>query len=218
MMMNSNIYPLQANPAEQSWESQKQEMAYWADVREIEKTRAKACAVEEVKVEAQKIRLMNKEVADERKRSLYETVEISPDGVIQVVTKNLSIPSRPRDIISMRKPIAKVYRRKVHPEHGIMRIEAMVEEQEQAVYVKLSDLGNGTHLLKLFASKGITVYADQAKAKRYVVDLVTQLARNAESFWVYDSSGWVKLENGEFMFVDEGEITWEWLSQRVEGF
>lgn len=59
---------------------EKQELDFYEDRREIEKTRAKAVVKEQVKMQAQECREARKEQEDERKKSVYEEVQVLQSG------------------------------------------------------------------------------------------------------------------------------------------
>ena len=62
---------------EQNLEWQREQAEIRRDWREIEKTRAKAQITEAIRIEGQEVRRCRKKADDERRRAIYETVQIT---------------------------------------------------------------------------------------------------------------------------------------------
>lgn len=195
---------------------QKEQEEVRRDMREIDKARIKAEITENIRIRAQEVRRANKERADERKRGLYETIELTSTGEIRVITKNLSVPTIPREITNMRNPQGEIFRRSNNPNERVFRLVCNVGEQTVHTYFKCESIGSGTYVLKRMAAKGISIWANTPKAKKYAVDILVKLIREAHVYQVADSPGWVKSGKDHFSFVSEDSITWEYLLEVVK--
>lgn len=186
------------------------------DLREIDKTRAKLEITENIRTQAQEVRRQNKERADERKRGQYETVEVTSSGEVRVTTKNLSVPTIPREITNMKKPHGKIFRRMDNPNESVFCLESSVGERSIKVYFKADEIGNGTYVLKKLSAQGISIWAKTVKAKKYAVQMLEMLILDAPVYQVADLPGWIKTEEDSFSFVEENCITWEYLKEVVK--
>ncbi len=195
---------------------QKEQEEIRRDMREIEKTRVKAEITENIRTQAQEVRHQNKEYADERKRGQYETIELTLSGEIRVITKNLSVPTIPREITNMKKPHGKIFQRMDNPNESVFCLESSVGERSIKVYFKADEIGNGTYVLKRLSAQGISIWAKTVKAKKYAVQMLEMLILDAPVYQVADSAGWIKTGEGSFSFVEENCITWEYLMEVVK--
>lgn len=195
---------------------QKEQEEMRRDMREIEKTRVKAEITENIRTQAQEVRRQNKERADERKRGQYETIELTSSGEVRVITKNLSVPTIPREITNLKNLHGKIFRRRVFPYESIFCLEGNVGEKKIRVYFKGDEVGNGTYVLKRLSAQGISIWAKTVKAKKYAVQMLEMLILNAPVYQVPDLPGWIKTGEDGFSFVEENCITWEYLMEVVK--
>lgn len=195
---------------------QKEQEEIWRDMREIEKTRVKAEITENIRTQAQEVRRQNKERADERKRGQYETIELTSNGDARVITKNLSVPTIPREITNLKNLHGKIFRRRVFPYESIFCLEGNVGEQKIRVYFKGDEVGNGTYVLKRLSAQGISIWAKTVKAKKYAVQMLEMLILDAPVYQVADFPGWIKTGTDSFSFVEENVITWDYLLEVVK--
>lgn len=183
------------------------------DLREIDKTRAKVEITENIRTQAQEVRRQNKERADERKRGQYETVEVTSSGEVRIVTKNLSVPTIPREITNMRNPYGLIFQRVSNPNESIFRLDCKVGGKKKLVYFQSEAIGSGTYVLKRMAAQGIVMWANSSKAKKIAVELLVKLISEATVYSVFEAPGWVKTGEDRFSFVEENSITWEYLME-----
>lgn len=191
---------------------QKEQSEIRRDMREIEKVRLKSEIAENIRIQAQQIRRENKERADERKRGMYETVEITQSGEVRVVTKNLSVPTIPRIISNIQNPKGEIIIRYTNPLQKVFLLSCRIGEEESNTYFKGDEIGNGTYVLKRMNASGINIWGESlAKKKKFAVELLNVLFCQAQRSNVADSPGWIKTKEGSFLFVEENALTWEYL-------
>lgn len=192
---------------------QKEQEEIRRDMREIEKTRVKAEITENIRTQAQEVRRQNKEYSDEKKRGQYETVEFTAGGEVRVITKNLSVPTIPREITNLTNPHGKIFRRRGFPQESVFCLEGNTGEQKIRVYFKGDEVGNGTYVLKRLSAQGISIWAKTVKAKKYAVQMLEMLILDAQVYQVPDLPGWIKTGKDSFSFVEENAITWDYLME-----
>lgn len=195
---------------------QKEQEEMRRDMREIEKTRVKAEITENIRTQAQEVRRQNKEYSDEKKRGQYETVEFTAGGEVRVITKNLSVPTIPREITNLTNLHGKIFRRRSFPQESVFCLEGNIGGQKIRVYFKGDEVGNGTYVLKRLSAQGISIWANPVKAKRYAVQMLEMLILDAPVYQIADLPGWIKTGEEGFSFVEENCITWEYLMEVVK--
>lgn len=200
---------------EQNLQWQREQAEIRRDRREIEKTRAKAQITEAIRIEGQEVRRWRKEVADERKRGIYETVQITSSGDIQAVTRNLSVDTIPRLITSMRSPQLQKYIRETDHRQQVFSLSCVVADHQVRIFLAKDQIGNAGYLLKRLASEGITFFGAPAKCKIWIRDLLSQLISTARESVIPDRPGWIKRE-GTFAFVDVDKLTWEVIGRELD--
>lgn len=191
-----------------SWQ-QKQVLDAYADQMEIEKTRAKAIVKEQVKLQALEYREARKEQEAERKKSVHEEIQISQEGKLQVVTKNLQVDAIPRMVTNMEAPRLILLKRRKDESDEAFLFQFRVGKRNGEVFFNPNMVGSGTYLLKKFASQGVRFYFPGAKKKTFLLEFLSMMIEDmSEVRWLADSSGWVKNFDGHFEFVGEGDLTW----------
>lgn len=195
---------------ENMWLQKKREQEFWEDCREIEKAKAKTAAVENIRNQSLQVKQMLRERERERKKAMQDVVQIQENGAIQVITQNLSIESTPRYITNMKFPELTVLKRAEDVDEKIYCVACIVNGQEQQVFLDGNMAGNGSYLLRKFASSGICFVCSAAEAKRLAIQILVLLlnAPKAEKL-LPDREGWMKKPDGSFKYVEEGELTWE---------
>lgn len=188
------------------WQREQAEMRQ--DCREIEKTRMKAEVTENIRIRGQEARCLIKEAAAERKRCIYEIMEIASNGDIQEVTKNLAVPTIPRKVTNMRFPKVIVFVRQNKPQDQIVCLTCVIERRKASIYLKKTQVVNANYLLRRLTAEGVILYKSTPKAKKRLCDLLAALISQAEQSEVATCPGWIR-ENGKFRFVEEEELTWE---------
>lgn len=189
---------------------EKQELDFYEDRREIEKTRAKAVVKEQVKMQAQECREARKEQEDERKKSVYEEVQVLQSGELQIVTKNLRIDAIPRKVTNMENPRVIMLRRMRNGDDELIMVKCNVKDSDIKIFMAPSMIGSGSYVLKKFAAKGIDFSMPTAKAKRLATCLVIQLSAEPERIqWLPEHAGWVQNLEGNFEFFGKEQLTWQ---------
>lgn len=195
------------------WQREQEEMRQ--DFREVGKTHAKAIVTENIRIQGLEARCLIKEAAAERRRGIYETLEIGSNGDIQEVTKNLAVPTIPRKVTNMRFPEVKVFIRQNKPQDQIVCLICEIEGRKAYIYLKKPQVGNANYLLRRLTAEGVILYKSAPKAKKKLCDLLAGLISHAEQVGVADCPGWIN-ENGQFRFVEEEELTWEVIEEALQ--
>lgn len=193
------------------WQKKKADEEYLADCREIQKAAAKTAAVEQVRINSAVIKQNLREQERERKKAVGERLELLSNGELQIVSENLAIEPIPRKATNMRWPTLFVLKRAVDESEQIYCIACEIGNQKKFVFLEKNASGNGSYLLRKFASSGIYFKMDTAKAKSFAIQLLGILLSTTETEEVLlpDMAGWMKNPDGTFKFIQEGELTWE---------
>lgn len=186
----------------------KQQEEWYQDYREIEKTRIKSEIREDIRIRAEGIRAINQEIRAEQKRGIFEMIEITPNGEIREVTKNLIVDTMPRIVMNAKEPIGTVLIQKSNPSNRAFRLTCKVDSREAMVYFEQEEIGNSAYVLKRLAAEGIFFFQKGAKAKKTCLELMCILLNKAKVEWLEDAPGWVKRED-VFFFITEDSLTWE---------
>lgn len=177
---------------------------------EIEKARAKAAAVESVRIEAAQIKQQMKEAADERKKQIGEQLIITAEGELQLQTTNLTVEAKPRNLTNMRKPELVALKHEEDRDEVIFCIGCKVGDDKKEIFLDGNMVGKSSYLLRKFLSKGVRFYTDAAKAKRIVVQLFCILQElSSTDITIPDEEAWIKKKDGCFEFIEKGELTWK---------
>lgn len=182
----------------------------WEDIRDIEKTRAKAEVKAVTRLQERQIRYQMKETEEERKRQQGEELVFGEDGELQLVTTNLSIETIPRRLTNMRKLKLTVLRHAEDSDDRIFRIDFKIGERNDQVYLESREVGNGSYLVKKFASQGAYFMLKSARAKEIAVKILCSLQQMSEDEEILpDEMGWIKMQDGMWHYIGEEEMTWK---------
>ncbi len=182
---------------------------YFQDCREIELVKAKEVAKNAVRLEAQTLREERKEAEKERKRAIFQEIEILESGEIGVITRNLRIEAIPRKITNMTNPQLKIFKRAEDLDQTVYCINCQVGNREIEVFLNVDMAGNSSYLLRKLNSVGIVFEAKMSTAKMLIQQLMSILIYNCQSVKILpDEPGWLRNSDGKFEFFGEGDLTW----------
>ena len=152
---------------------------------------------------------------EENKKAVYESIEVYQDGSVVTTTQNLWIDSRPKEISNMRFPELFIAARSSNLNEKVFVLTCKVAGIELIVYLNPERVGSGTYILGKLAAVGIDIWAPSTKVKEYARRLITMLVQNGKDSIIPDELGWMKTENGEFTFVEEGRMTWQMIKELI---
>ena len=179
------------------------------EFREVQMAIAKATALEEVRLYGQARRQKMREAEAERKRAIFEEIEVMPSGDVQIITRNLSLGVKPRKLTNARKFVLRIFERQKNPAERIFKISAVVGGREREVFFKEERAGRANYLIQKFGAVGISFYAKPGKLNGVVLQLLSVLLERAEEPVILpDEPGWNKKSDGEWHFVEKEEATW----------
>lgn len=185
------------------------------DCREIQKAAAKEAVKEIVRIQSMQIKTQLREQEKERKKAVGEALQIMVNGELQVITENLSIQTVPRRVTNMRDPKLTVLKRMTDEAEQIYYVRCFVGEREEEVFLEKNQAGTGSYILRKFASAGIRFFKGTAEAKKFAVQLISILREEyKEEKLLPELEGWVKMPDGQFQYVGNGDLTWEEVKKR----
>lgn len=198
-----------------NWQQQKMQQEYMNDCREIQKAAAKEAVKEIVRIQSMQIKTQLREQEKERKKAVGEALQIMVNGELQVITENLSIQTVPRRVTNMRDPKLTVLKRMTDEAEQIYYVRCFVGEREEEVFLEKNQAGTGSYILRKFASAGIRFFKGTAEAKKFAVQLISILREEyKEEKLLPELEGWVKMPDGQFQYVGNGDLTWEEVKKR----
>ncbi len=215
-MYDNSVYgnPGQAN-CMQLWRQAKIQQRIAENQLEIEKEAAKVYVREESKLRVLDSKMMMYQREEERRRSTYEEIVLGPDGNVIVTTRNLSIQAQPRQVTDMRSPQIYIAERASGKIRKVFILSCWIGEREKEIFLDAKKVESGTYLMGKFTEAGVSMLAPSARAKGYVKQLIALLVRNGMEVDIPDEHGWMMTDEGKFLFVDEGRLTWEEIQEKI---
>ncbi len=188
------------------WQNRMAEDSY-QDTREIQKTEAKEMIRGNAKLALQMQKAQLRQREEEEKRGVYEEVTIGEDGNTYIVTRNLQIETKAREVTNMRFPRMYCAARRSCVEEYIFILDCQISGKSRIVYFDPRRIGSGTYILGKMAAAGIEIYAEGAREKEYARKMLCQLVKYAAQTVIPDEPGWIEAD-GKFSFIPEGSMTW----------
>lgn len=149
------------------------------------------------------------EAASEAKKSQYDDLVFDDEGRPLIVTRNLSIESKPRYLTNFTQPeIIKVMKAaETSPKYFVLFF--ILNGQKECVFLSESKSQSATYLLRKLRSAGAVITApSEAREKQYVFILLGHLIRYSTKIRIVpDRQGWF-IDDGKILFCKEGELTW----------
>lgn len=154
----------------------------------------------------------------EGKLAHCEVVEINEKGDIQIVSKNLTIPTRPRLVANFKCEDVITYIRAESDEKIVqllLKIDSAADKNE-SIFLALKELTKNRYIERKLLSVDATVYgSSEAKRKEYKKMIVEKLvSRSTKTIVVPMKRGWYRTADTIEFF--DGEWTWEELAKNAE--
>lgn len=177
--------------------------------RELMKEEVKTEMRKNARLEVMRKKSLLKEEEAERKRALYEMVEIRDDGRVVAVTRNLRITAEPRVLTNVRHPKFLILRNLACEREFAYEFGGKIGDEERQVLIHPEKMMNGNYLLGRLARIGGNIFAPPGKEKPYAIRLFSLLAKGGTEVWLPERAGWNMGPDGTFFFTGEEEQTWE---------
>lgn len=182
---------------------------YMREMHELRMAALKAEIKEDAKLNAYAKKRRLKEEDEERRRGLHEDIEVTQEGKIQAITRNLSVAAEPRSIINMQKPSITVLKRLADPTEQIYLLNCVTNGCEKKIFLDTEKSGNGSYLVKKLGSAGVCFKVNKiAESKVLAVKLLCVLLDFAREEFLSDCVGWYMMPGGHPKFTGEEEKTW----------
>ena len=156
--------------------------------------------------EIQKAELRQRE--KEAERGIYEEINFDEAGRPYLVTRNLWIDTKPRELSNIRHPQLTCVARRSCLEEYVVVIDCEVNENTRMIYLDPKKIGRGTYLLGKLMVAGVCIYAAEKQAKHYARLLFCWLQVYEKKSVIPDEPGWIEID-GKFVFIPEGRMTWK---------
>lgn len=150
------------------------------------------------------------EAVSEGKKAQCEEILLDGDGVPVIVTRNLRIDGKPRQLANFTKPevIKLIKANEVESMYFILTF--MLNGKPEYAFISEKRSGQASYLLRKIRSAGAVIKASSAaREKQYVLLLWGYLLKTSSKVKIVpERRGWYK-DNDKIFFCKEGECTWE---------
>lgn len=183
-----------------------------ATERELIRTQGeiiRATEKEKVRLASVQKRSLQREEEKERERAISEEIQLTENGELRVVTKNLRVDPIPRQVANITWPSLTVLRRARDISEKIFEVQCQVAAQENSIFLDSERVGSGRYLLNKFASIGVVFLSSTVSEKKLAIQLVSLLLRvSRDEKLMPEMVGWMKKKEGTYVFVEGEEDTW----------
>lgn len=206
------------NPAvrypEENYEVQKAETMEWVKTNgEIQRAREKA----RIRLCEAECRSLQKEEDQERKKAQYNELQVTDTGQIQLITRNLRIEANPRSVTDLTNPSITILTRAKNIDEKIFLFTGYVGKDKKEIYLDAKKIGSGSYLIKKFVSKGVTFKLSITMQKMFAIQLICVLLNNySVEKLLPEMPGWMRWPDGRYTFVEQEDLTWEYIQQRIK--
>lgn len=155
---------------------------------------------------------------NERSRNIYDSVTITSEGEITATVCNLYDNAPSRVITNMRSPKLTHLLHLNNQAESAYKVTADVANSTVAVYFDSHKIGNGSYLVKRFATQGIIFLAKAASQRKDYAQLLftALLSQSPPSVFVPDTPGWTDFPDSGFQFIFEEELTWNKIKMHLK--
>lgn len=190
--------------------TQQQMQEYFRDCRDVQKSIAKAQALEDIRLKGLADRQLLRQLEAERKRATFDELTITPEGHVQLITRNLTVDARPRSLTNMKAPCVVILRRLADSSDEIFLYKCIVNNLPRKLFLDPHKAGKGSYLLRNFALIGGYFQLPQTKAKDLSVQLLAFLiASDSKEQILPDEEGYVEMPGKGLIYVGKDDLTWK---------
>lgn len=190
--------------------AQEQMQAYYNDCREVQKTIAKANALEDIRLKGLIARQHLRQAESERKKSTFDELLITSDGEVQIITRNLTIEVKPRAVTNMTAPHLVILKRLRDTMEEIFLFRCVVNNISRELFLNPQKAGKGSYLIKNFVLIGVYFHLPSAKAKELAIQLLALLISSGpEEILLADDEGYTEFPGKGFIYIGEEDLTWK---------
>lgn len=206
-MIQPNMYGVDTNA---QIEQQRMYREYMEDMREIQRTGEKEVVKQNVRLNAWSEKEKMKEVLAERKRGVFEEIEITPEGNPQIITRNLAIPACPRRFVNMQSPSITILKRLADKAEQIYLLECISGTQKKRLFLDKEKAGNGSYLVGKLGSEGICFMTNKAAKSKVLAQqlLAALLVHSPREKFLPDNGGYYETPDGSLKYAGKDDLTW----------
>lgn len=184
--------------------------AYYEDRRELDKTIAKATAVENIRLQGFIARQQLRQKEEERKKSTFDDLILTPEGELQFITRNLSINAEPRSLTNMEKPSITILRRANDITQIIFLINCFANGIPREIFLNPQKTEKFSYIKRKFSFANIYLRIPKEKKDDFFSDLVNLLfVLGSDERFIPDDTGYFESENCGLVYVGEDDLTWK---------
>lgn len=189
--------------------AESQMKAFYEDRREVEKTIAKATAVENIRLQSYIARQQLRQKEEELRKASFDELVLTPEGKLQFITQNLSINAEPRSLTNMEKPHITILKRANEITQIILLITCIANGIQREIFFDPRKAEKFSYVKRKFSFAGIFLRIPKDQKKDFFSDLVELLIiLGADERCVPDDVGYFESAEHGLVYVGEGDLTW----------
>lgn len=204
------------------WQQQKAQAAYQERCMEIQKAqdfeRIKSIGYADrlkIRIQYEFWKRQSQLEHEEKKRAIFQQVQISTNGQIFVTTKNLSPNIGPRELTNMHSPRLIEFSSLRDEDNIIWCVCCQVGEKPKSIFLNAKKTGMESYLVQQFQAQGVIFYVKQREKGQMIHQILAQLMRtNFERKVLPEYPGWVRV-HGQWSFYKEDQLTWNVAAKKI---
>ncbi len=190
--------------------AQEQMDTYYQDCWEVQKSIAKANALEDIRLKGLAMRQHLRQLESERKRATFEELLITSEGELQLITRNLTIETTPRSVTNMTAPQMVILKRLKDETEEIFLLKCLVNNVPQKLFLDPKKAGRGSYLIKNLVLIGVYFHLPSDRAKEVAIQLLALLiAAGPKELLLADDEGYVEFPNRGLIYIGKENLTWK---------
>lgn len=190
--------------------AQEQMRDYYQDCRDINRTIAKANAVEGIRTQAFAARQLLRQQEEERKKSTFSELIITNEGELQLITRNLSIDAKPRSMTNMRNPSLTILRRAVDVTEVMFHFRCFINAIAKEIFLDPHKTEKISYVKRKFSFAGIYFNIPKEEKRDFFDRLISlMIILGPDERCIPDHAGYFESPEEGLIYVGEEDLTWK---------
>ncbi len=163
----------------------------------------------EHEAESEFFKMQLKEKAEEHRRGQYEDIVFASDGTIQCKTMGTITETKIRYIVNIKFPKLFILK-STSGESGYYELDFEIGRKPKRIYLDANKCDSGKYLLKKLVKAGAVFKCNKKATQIDYVEKIWAALLNyePERITIAAHTGWVKIEEHQYRFVEEDELIW----------
>ncbi|MCC8046816.1 MAG: hypothetical protein LIP12_15260 [Clostridiales bacterium] len=163
----------------------------------------------EHEAESEFFKMQLKEKAEEHRRGQYEDIVFASDGTIQCKTMGTITETKIRYIVNIKFPKLFILK-STSGESGYYELDFEIGRKPKRIYLDANKCDSGKYLLKKLVKAGVVFKCNKKATQIDYVEKIWAALLNyePERITIAAHTGWVKIGEHQYRFVEEDELVW----------